>query len=83
MASESRQWLLSALRDRGFQPCESSANFVYLRIREAGSIAAAMRNDGVAVRSFADPSALRITVGPVPMMDAALAAFDRARRSCA
>jgi histidinol-phosphate aminotransferase len=83
MASEARQRLLSALRDRGLEPCESAANFVYLPIPEAAVIAAAMRKDGIAVRAFAEPSALRITVAPAPMMDAALAAFDRARRSCA
>ena len=83
LANEARRQLLSALRDRGLQPFESAANFVYLPIREAEAIAAAMRNEGVAVRSFAEPPALRITVGPPPMMDAALAAFDRARRSCA
>jgi histidinol-phosphate aminotransferase len=83
LANEARDRLVSALRDRGLRPCESVANFVYLPIPEAGEIAAAMRGDGVAVRSFAEPSALRITVGPAPMIDAALAAFDRARRSCA
>ena len=83
MANEARQRLLSSLRDRGLQPCESAANFVYLPIQAAEVIATAMRNEGVAVRAFNEPSALRITVGPAPMMDAALAAFDRARRSCA
>jgi histidinol-phosphate aminotransferase len=83
LASEARKRLTAELRDRGLQPCDSAANFVYLPIPRAEAIASAMRDAGVAVRSFGDPSALRITVGPAQMMDAALSALDRARRACA
>jgi histidinol-phosphate aminotransferase len=83
MACEARSLLLSALRARGLEPYDSAANFVYLPIADADAIAGRMLQRGVAVRSFAAPSALRITVGTPPMMDAALAAFDDARRACA
>ena len=82
-AAEARSRLVAELRSRGLEPFDSAANFVYLPLPGAQAIAARMRDAGVAVRSFTDPSALRITVGPSAMIDAALAALDDARRACA
>lgn len=82
LARAARDRFIRALRDRGLAPLDSDANFVYLPTPDAAGVAAAMRARGVAVRSFAEPSALRITAGPPPLMDAALIALDEAMRSC-
>jgi histidinol-phosphate aminotransferase len=83
IARECAARLIAGLRDRGLEPRDTAANFVYLPIPAAASIAAHMREAGVAVRCFSSPSALRITVGPTEMMDAALDALDAARLACA
>ena len=68
------------LIDRGLAPVASSANFVYLPIAGAMTIAREMRERGVAIRAFPAPEALRFTIGDWPVMLDALAAFDEARR---
>ena len=89
-----RDRLASALRERGIDVPPSATNFVFVPIANAGAIARAMRERGVSVRSFAKippfcaavaesrGEALRITAGPDDEIDAALTAFDEARRAC-
>jgi len=78
-----RARLEGALRERGLCPIPSAANFVFFPIDNAIEVARCMRAVGVAVRAFAEPSGLRITVGTWPQIEEALAAFDEARRECA
>jgi histidinol-phosphate aminotransferase len=75
-----------ALRDRGVTTWPSAANFILARIDGAASAwNRALRARGVAVRPFeALPHAgdcLRISIGPWPMMEQFLAAFDDVARS--
>jgi histidinol-phosphate aminotransferase len=85
-ARESRDRLAEGLRALGLTPLPSEANFVFVPIIGAPAVARRMRERGVAVRAFeALPivgDALRITAGPAPMMEEALAALEEAR-SCA
>jgi histidinol-phosphate aminotransferase len=74
-----RDRLLVALRERGLDPLESSANFLFVPIQSATPLARRMRELGVAVRAFESPSGLRITVGPWPMLVEMLNALDQAR----
>jgi histidinol-phosphate aminotransferase len=92
LAIVEREWLAEQLEQRGASIVRSQSNFVFAPIARAGEIAASMAKDGVAVRPFAglpridarlaaaNGEALRITVGPRPMMERMLAAFDSARR---
>jgi histidinol-phosphate aminotransferase len=89
-ASEARDAFAAELRRRGLSPAPSKANFIFVPIANSHRIAAAMREEGVAVRPFsgipcfspaleqANGCALRITVGPADAMAAALAALDKA-----
>ena len=85
-AHESREWLAGTLRALELTPLPSQANFICVPIAGAPAIARRMRAMGVAVRAFeALPNvgdALRITVGPAPMMREAVAALEKAL-SCA
>ena len=79
---------------RGLGPVRSAANFVFLPIANAATIARAMRDRGVAVRPFeglpaispaliaTGGGALRFSVGPWEQLCEALDAFDEARRPC-
>jgi len=90
----SRDRLASKLRERGIEVPPSVTNFVFAPVANAGAIAKVMRERGVSVRPFAKipqfcaalvaskGEALRITAGPDEEIDAALAAFDEARRVC-
>lgn len=78
-----RERFAAALRERGLDPLPSSANFVFVPIANAIAVARRMRELGVAVRGFATPSGLRITVAPWGLMEDALAALDQARTECA
>lgn len=75
-AVANRDRFTTALRANGFRPLPSAANFVLIPVPAAAAIAAAMRDRGVAVRPYpALPrigDALRITVGPWPLMERAL-----------
>jgi histidinol-phosphate/aromatic aminotransferase/cobyric acid decarboxylase-like protein len=68
---------------RGFEPLASEGNFLLVPVREAEAMAARMRERGVSVRAFPQlPSvgdALRITIGPWPMLEACLRALEEAR----
>jgi histidinol-phosphate/aromatic aminotransferase/cobyric acid decarboxylase-like protein len=81
-----RSRFIVALAERGLAPVPSAANFVLVPVRGAASVASRMRELGVAVRPFEAlrgiGDALRITIGPWPMMEAALRALEEAS-SCA
>jgi histidinol-phosphate aminotransferase len=77
-----RERFVAALRERGLEPLPTRANFVLVPVGDAARAASAMRAGGVAVRPFpALPGigdALRISIGPWPMMEACLAALSGA-----
>jgi histidinol-phosphate aminotransferase len=81
-ARASRARLGESLRTLGLAPLPSDANFILVPVPRAAHVAKQLRERGVAVRAFeALPSigdALRITVGPAPTMDRALAALEEA-----
>lgn len=74
-----RARFVEALRAQGLAPIPSSSNFVLVPVQDALGKAKAMRQLGVAVRPFPDllgiGDALRISIGPWEMMEAALAAL--------
>ena len=90
-----RDRLARELVGRGIDVPPSATNFAFVPVANGGAIARRMRELGVSVRSFNNlprfrPSlvasggdALRITAGPDDEIDAALSAFDEARRTCA
>ena len=94
-AKTNRERLTTELRERSIDVLPSSANFVLAPITNAIALARRMRELGVGVRAFGrlpgisealrrtDGSALRITVGPWEQVEAALAALDDARATCA
>jgi histidinol-phosphate aminotransferase len=61
------------------QPLDSTANFVFVPVFDAAVVSARMRAAGVAVRPFPAVygvgDGVRITLGPWPMMETALAAL--------
>lgn len=80
---ENRDRLHEALMGRGLDPQRSFANFILFRSfsEDAAEDAQALRREGVAVRPFpgawSDGSdALRVTVGPWPLMERFLGALD-------
>lgn len=87
-AIANRDRLTSELETRGLGPIRSEANFVLVPITNANARARHMRSLGVAVRPFeglppvsdalrsSGGSALRISVGPWDMIEAALGALD-------
>jgi histidinol-phosphate/aromatic aminotransferase/cobyric acid decarboxylase-like protein len=87
-AKANRDRLTSELERRGLAPIHSEANFVLVPISNANARARHMRTLGVAVRPFeglpaisdalrvSGGSALRISVGPWDMVEAALGALD-------
>jgi histidinol-phosphate aminotransferase len=68
------------LRGLGLQPIESSANFVLVPVSDSRQIGTRMVRAGVAVRVLENLTgigdALRISIGPWPMMDECLAALE-------
>ena len=78
-----RQRLGAELTKRGLRALESSANFILFRAPSGAGAddAAALREDGVQVRAFRDipelGDALRVTVGPWPLLERFLSALDR------
>lgn len=82
-AVECRDRFAAALRANGFQPLPSAANFLLVPVAHAATMASAMRARGVSVRSYPAlrgiGDALRITVGPWPLMERALDALIAAR----
>ena len=83
-AVENRERFLDALREIGLQPIPSVSNFVLVPVDDAAAIGGAMRASGVAVRPMPGlpvmGDALRISIGPWPMMTAALDALRMALR---
>ncbi len=81
--STNRERLWAELDGRRLRPIRSYANFVLFAAPSgsAADDARALRELGVAVRPFVDVSslgdALRVTVGPWPMMETFLDALDR------
>ncbi len=85
LAVTNRERLASELRNRGFAPMPSAANFVCVPMHDVVTLGAALRARGVAARPFpALPhvgDALRISVGPWPLLAEFLAALDDVRRA--
>jgi histidinol-phosphate aminotransferase len=79
-----RDRFVAFLRDLGLDPLPSAANFVCVPVANAREKAAALRERGVAVRPFAGldgiGDALRISVGPWPIMEGALPALSEVLR---
>jgi histidinol-phosphate aminotransferase len=79
VAVSNRERFADALRKLGLAPIASTANFVLVPVPDAQQIGASMRRAGIAVRPMpALPvvgDALRISIGPWPMMETALAAL--------
>lgn len=83
-AKENRARLRTALSTRGFQVLPSEANFLLVGVADATQTAGRMRERGVAVRPFpAVPGfgdAVRISIGPWPLLEEALAALEASAR---
>jgi len=79
LAVDMRDRLSDALREMGLNPMPSAANFVCVPMAGAVAIGQALRSRGVAARPFpALPNvgdALRISVGPWPMLQRLLDAL--------
>lgn len=83
-----RERFADALRALGMEPLPSRANFVLAPVADAMEVAGALRARGIAVRPFerltapagsplaaAQGSAIRITIGPWPLLERALGAL--------
>ncbi len=73
-----RDYLAAGLRALGLKPLSSHGNFVCVAVGNARSTAAAMESSGVIVRpldAMGDRTAIRITVGTLSEIDAALLAL--------
>ncbi len=83
LAVSLREQLADALRARGLNPLPSGANFVCAAVPQCVAVGQAMRARGVAVRPFPDlphiGDAMRFSVGPWPLLERCLMAFDEAR----
>lgn len=81
-AIASREGLSARLRALGLAPLPSSANFVCVPTPRASAAGGRLREAGIAVRVFPPlpglGEALRITVGPWPVMERLLAALEEA-----
>jgi histidinol-phosphate aminotransferase len=86
-AIQCRERLIVALGELGLTPLPSAANFVLVPVSDALDVGRRLRTRGVAVRPFtALPTigdALRITVGPWPMMEMLVAALREVLAECA
>lgn len=84
LAVTNRDRLTEALSVRGFAPLPSHANYVCVPVDHAVAVGQALRARGVAARPFeALPhvgDTLRISVGPWPLLEQFLTAFDDAVR---
>jgi len=82
-AVRNRDRFADALRANGFDPLPSAANFLLVPVAEAAAVARRMRERGIAVRPYPGlpdiGDALRITIGPWPVMELALDALVAAR----
>jgi histidinol dehydrogenase len=80
-----RERLTTELRARGLSPLKSEANFVLVPITgKADAAATRLREHGVSVRAFSGlpgiGEALRITIGPWPMLEACVNALSEVLR---
>jgi histidinol-phosphate aminotransferase len=82
-AVTNRDRLAREIRALGFAPLPSVANFLLVPTTKAFSIAKSLREKGIAIRPFRDlpgiGDAFRITAGPWPVMERALAALRDAK----
>ena len=71
-----------SLRGLGLGPIESSANFILVPVVNSRHVAARMAQSGIAVRQLENLTgigdALRISIGPWPMMEECLAGLEAA-----
>ena len=76
---ECRDAFAAALREAGYSPFPSAANFVLVPVRDAQGASRALRERGILVRHFTALAgigdALRITVAAAPAMERVLAAL--------
>jgi histidinol dehydrogenase len=81
---ESRERFIPWLASVGLSPLPSSANFVLVPVRKAVEQAESLRSRGIAVRPFSAlpgiGDAVRISVGPWPMMEPLLGSFAEVLR---
>jgi histidinol-phosphate aminotransferase len=81
-AVANRERFAEALLARGFRSYPSEANFLLVPLRNAAEIARVMRARGIAIRPYPGlqgiGDALRITIGPWPVMELALDALSAA-----
>lgn len=79
-ARGNRERLRTELTQRGFDVLPSAANFLLVKVTDSEAMSARLREKGVAVRPFKSLSgigdAVRITVGPWPMLAELLTALD-------
>lgn len=79
-----RERLATELIQRGFKSLPSSANFLLVPVNDCGKVSRSLASAGIAVRAFAGLSgvgdAIRITIGPWPMMERFLDALDASGR---
>jgi histidinol-phosphate aminotransferase len=84
LAVRLRERLATELQARGAAPLPSHANYLCVPVANAVAVGQALRARGVAARPFeALPhvgDTLRVTVGPWPLMERFLSAFDAAMR---
>ena len=74
-----RERLAAGLRERGFAPLESVANFVCVDVGDGAAFAARLERQGVIVRPlgpFGDPASVRISVGSADELTRLFAAID-------
>lgn len=80
-AVHNRDRLTRELRSLGLQPLESAANFLCVPVPDANRWAAALRDEGIAVRGFRNlpriGDALRIAVAPWTQLERLLAVMRR------
>ena len=77
--SVGRERLAAGLRERGFEPLPSVANFVCAEVGDAAAFASRLEREGVIVRPlgpFGDPASVRISVGSPEELDRLFAAID-------
>jgi histidinol-phosphate aminotransferase len=82
-AVEIRERFAARLRERGFDPIPSAANFILVPIAHATTVASVMRERGIAVRPYPAlrgiGDAVRITMAPWATMERVLDALVAAR----
>jgi histidinol-phosphate aminotransferase len=77
-----REKFATRLKELGLDPKDSRANFILLPVADANAVGGRMAGQGIAVRALTDLAgigdALRISIGPWPMMEECLAALQSA-----